>query len=126
MDKNKIMNIIRKQINSALKQTGFYRVGKGGKPEKIPGIPTDAKQMHLYRIHNALRPRGSMRKQSLSLQVYEKLVDLFQTWTDQKYGDSLPQNEAAEIILKNLSQQIDIARRQFLRQVGLDVKGLNV
>jgi hypothetical protein len=45
-------------------------------------------RVHLYNYKNVLRPRGSMKKESLGDYILERLLSYYEDWTDKKYGDN--------------------------------------
>jgi len=71
-------------------------------------------QVHLYDFRNILMPRGTMQKESLSLYISEKLQSAFDSWTDPKYGDSLPKDVVLQKMYKNLLTQVIDAWDEFI------------
>lgn len=77
----------------------------------------EMKRIHFYPIENVLRPRGGggeMQKESLSLSIYERLMGAAESWTNPEYGDSVSLTEAMEIILRNLDEEVALAKQRFI------------
>jgi hypothetical protein len=72
-----------------------------------------AKRMHLYDIRNILRPRGPMRKESLSLEIYRVLREAFEYWSRPEYGDSVTAEKLVPLLKHNLEQEVAIAWKRF-------------
>jgi len=96
----------------------FFRMHPEGGAEPIGEMPAGARRVHLYRVENVLRPRGPLRKESLSLTVLEKMVSAFQEWTDPEYGDSLEPSEAMDRIVENAREEVETAVQQFQLNPG--------
>lgn len=67
------------------------------------------KQYHLYKIENVLKPQGSLRNESLSLHILEKMKDALESWTDPKYSDSVDVDTIADMIILNLQKEVTTA-----------------
>lgn len=78
-------------------------------------IPADAVQVHLYDPENMLRPRGTLRKESLSADIQEDLKNTYEHWTDPKYGDNPPESEVVAILVRNAREEVEAAIGEFLR-----------
>jgi len=74
----------------------------------------DVKQIHLYNIDDVLKPQGSLRNESLSLAIIEKMKDAFESWTDPKYDDSVDKQTAIDMLMHNLEKEVIIATVKFL------------
>lgn len=77
-------------------------------------VPPEAKRIHLYPAEEMLAPRGSMEKESLSLELAIKLDSTWRNWTDDKYSDSLSAEAAAYQLLHNLRIEMVIATEDFI------------
>jgi hypothetical protein len=77
-------------------------------------LPDGAVKIHLYNIENVLRPRGSMKKESLSVDIKNKLDYLFHSWTDPIYEDSISEIDMIKLLHKNLIDETNIAFGKFI------------
>ena len=75
--------------------------------------PEGAKQIHLYNFEDLLRPRGSMKKESFSLETFERLKGVYEDWLDEECSDSQPAHLIAHRLLTNMKEEIDIAIKAF-------------
>jgi hypothetical protein len=48
-------------------------------------ISKGAIRIHLYSYKSVLKPRGSMKKESLGLEIYERLTSVFKDWSNPDY-----------------------------------------
>ena len=71
-------------------------------------------RFHLYDVKDVLRTRGSMRKESLSLDIHRRLISAFESWSDGEYADAVPYEELKNRILTNLRQEVDAAIEAFV------------
>lgn len=76
-------------------------------------------QIHLYHWHNVLRPRGSMKKESVGNYLYERLIDTFDVWTDDKYGDNPEVHELVKQLEINLKYEVNVALKAFRERIEL-------
>lgn len=76
-------------------------------------------RLHLYDIEYLLRPRGSLKKESLSLLLLEKLTDNFESWVDPTYGDSLSKEEAFKILKRNYIEETNLALDKLKEKFGI-------
>lgn len=74
---------------------------------------SEAVRIHLYGAQNMLKSKGTMQKESLSLKIFERLQATFESWTDHKYGDSLPPKEVLKRLKFNLNNQVASAWSEF-------------
>lgn len=81
--------------------------------EKI-SIPKGAIRIHLYSYRNVLKPRGSMKKESLGLEIYERLISVFEDWSNSNYGDNLEPDELIRQLRKNLMSEVETAWEKFI------------
>ena len=80
-------------------------------------MPPGAIKCHLGLIENTYKPRGSLKKNSLSAQLLERLESDQQFWTDESYGDSLEGHVAAERLVIGLRAEVEIAIEEFTRRI---------
>ena len=83
-------------------------------PKKKKSIPKGAIRIHLYSYHNVLKPRGSMKKESLGLSIYERLTDTYEDWTNHDYGDNPSEDELLKQLRKNLLSEVETAWDKFI------------
>lgn len=75
-------------------------------------------RIHLYDLHNILRPRGgTMQKESLGLTILERLLSVYEDWTDPEFGDNPDKDELYEIIKKNLQEEVNGALEEFTLRI---------
>lgn len=103
-------------MRSSVGQSNFFLIGKDGKTTRLEKIPEGAVRVHLYNFSNILRPRGTLQKESLSLNIYEKLTSSFKEWTDKDHGDSRLPEEVIEKLKQNLKEEVDNAFDKFLNE----------
>ena len=77
-------------------------------------IPDGTIRIHLYPYRNVLKPRGSMKKESLGLAIYERLTSNFEDWSNQKYGDNPEPDELLKLLRKNLMSEVKAAWDKFI------------
>ena len=77
-------------------------------------IPKGAIRIHLYSYRNVLKPRGSMKKESLGLEIYERLTSIFEDWSNPNYGDNPEPDELIRQLRKNLMSEVEAAREKFI------------
>jgi len=63
-------------------------------------IPKGAIRIHLYSYKNILKPRGSMKKESLGLEIYERLTSVFEDWGNKKEDKTMNHKKAAQEMIK--------------------------
>lgn len=78
---------------------------------------TEPQRVHLYPAEKMLAPRGSMEKESLSLDLAFRLGIIWLSWTDEKYSDSLSAEATAYQLISNLLKEIDLAIDDFILNV---------
>jgi len=78
-------------------------------------IPEGAIRIHLYSYHNVLKPRGSMKKESLGLSIYERLTDTYEDWTNPDHGDNPSEDELLKQLRKNLLSEVETAWDKFIK-----------
>ena len=77
----------------------------------------DAFKIHLYDVENVLRPRGHMKKESITEYILEKLEGSFESWTNKECGDNPEVSELLQLLKKNLREEIDGAWEEFLKRI---------
>lgn len=88
-------------------------------PSPVHDLPENAVRMHLYNVENLLKPRGTMQKESLSLNVSEILIDIYESWSDPNYGDSIREGYVLlHLILNNMREETDRAFAKLLDHVA--------
>jgi len=83
-------------------------------PKENKSIPKGAIKIHLYPYRNVLKPRGSMKKESLGLAIYERLKSTFEDWTDPDYGDNPNEEELLKQLRENLLSEVETAWDKFI------------
>ena len=63
-------------------------------------IPDGAIRIHLYPCRNVLKPRGSMKKESLGLVIYDRLISTFEDWENKKEETIMNHKKAAQEMIK--------------------------
>ncbi len=77
-------------------------------------IPDGTIRIHLYSYHNVLKPRGSMKKESLGNSIYERLTDTYEDWTNPDHGDNPSEDELLKQLRKNLLSEVEAAWEKFI------------
>jgi hypothetical protein len=97
----------------------WFQIDEKGNTHDVPDLQTkDGVPIHLYNFSNVLRPRGGkLQKESLSLTIYEKLQSYFESWTNQKYGDSRPTKVVIAQLRENLLEETTTAYDRFLESL---------
>lgn len=78
------------------------------------------KQIHLYPVKNILKPRGSMKKESLGLSLLERLSNIFESWTGEKYADAPNTEDLIKIMEQNLHSETEAAWQAFMEKYGIE------
>lgn len=81
-------------------------------------IPKGAVRIHLYNSNNVLMSRGSMKKESVGIYLYEKLKGSYEDWSDPKYGDNPSEEELLNNLRKNLDHEVECAWQALLSDIG--------
>lgn len=81
-------------------------------------VPKQSRWIHSYPAERMLAPRGSMEKESLSLELAQRLQRTWATWTDDKYSDSLSAEVAAMHLMTNLAHEVNAAIEDFAKGVA--------
>lgn len=76
-------------------------------------IPKGAVRLHLYRFEDVLRPRGTMKKESLGAYILERLEGAFEQWSNGEYGDNPEVTMLFQHLHKNLMEEVQNAWREF-------------
>ncbi len=82
--------------------------------KKKNSIPDGAIRIHLYSYRNVLKPRGSMKKESLGLEIYDRLKSTFEDWSNPDYGDNPEPDELLKQLRKNLLSEVENAWEKFI------------
>jgi hypothetical protein len=77
------------------------------------------KQIHLFNSKNMLMPRGSMEKESIGLDILDRLSSSYESWTNPKYADNPSKAEVLEILYKNMMNETCNAWELFLDEIGV-------
>ncbi len=77
-----------------------------------------AKEVHLFGPDNLLMPRGSMEKESIGLDILDRLTSSYEHWTNPKYADNPEKAEILEILYRNLMNETCNAWEAFVEGVG--------
>jgi len=85
---------------------------------KSPELPPGAVRVHLTRNENVLRGRGPLRKESLSLTIFEWMESAYEHWTDPKYGDNPSPNITRKRLIDNARSETELAIAEFIRRYG--------
>lgn len=80
-------------------------------------IPKNAVKVHLYNIENVLRPRGHMKKESVSEYIMDRLMGAFESWSDDQHGDNPEIDTLLRLLQKNLKEEVDGAWIEFLKRI---------
>jgi len=72
-------------------------------------IPAGARRIHLYNVENVLMPRGSMQKESIGPYLLEKLIDIYESWTDEEFGDNPSEEILIKLMKDNLREETKLA-----------------
>lgn len=80
----------------------------------------ELKRLHMLPIAAVFRPRGTMGKNSLSLELYQRLKGELAYWTNPKYADSVSEGEAREKLVAAMRQQVEAAITKFQEESGDD------
>ena len=75
-------------------------------------------KVHMYNVENVLRPRGHMKKESISEYIIERLMSSFESWTNKEYGDNINPDELLQLLKKNLKEEIDGAWDEFINRTN--------
>lgn len=76
------------------------------------------KQVHLGSVEHILKPRGSMKKESIGLYILERLEANFEHWSNPKYSDNPDLGALLFHLKSNLDSECHTAWNRFLKQVN--------
>jgi len=85
---------------------------------KVDQLPPDAKKVHLIPYQSALKPRGSMAKNSLGLYIFMKLMSAYESWTNPNYYDNPEETVLVRTLVDNVKNEVDAAIRTFLETIN--------
>jgi hypothetical protein len=74
-----------------------------------------AKQVHLIGCGRTLKPRGSLKKESIGLTILERLLTNFEHWTNPKYSDNPDVGTLLSYLKSNLDSEVSAAWNEFLK-----------
>ena len=86
--------------------------------KKIKKMNEKVIRVHLYPFGNILRPRGIMKKESVGLDIYERLMSAWREWTDSNYGDNPDEIELVHKLFYNLHEEVNQAWNKFIVTKG--------
>jgi hypothetical protein len=87
----------------------------------VSEIPAGAMRVHMVHVNDVWKPRGSLKKNSLSADLLERLESLQVSWTDECYGDGFVDDlEAADKLIAGLRSEVEVAIEEFKRRVCPD------
>lgn len=75
-------------------------------------------KVHLYDVTDVLKPRGSMKKESIGAYLLQRLEDAHESWTDKSYGDIPTEDELRVLLVNNLNSEVTSALDTFRRNLG--------
>ena len=76
-------------------------------------LPKDAVRIHPYRFEDILRPRGTMKKESLGEHILERLEGAYEQWSNGEYGDNPEVTVLLQYLHQNLMGEVQNAWREF-------------
>jgi len=85
-------------------------------------LPKGAIEIHFGSYENVLRPRGSMKKESLGGYIAGYLTGEFKHWTDSRYGDNPKVEALIEKLRFNLDSEVKAAWQEFIQGVRKEEK----
>jgi hypothetical protein len=80
--------------------------------------PSTMRRVHRYDWRDVLRPRGEMAEESLSLEIFNQMVAVYETWTDSAYGDLPDLPELRGQIIHNARDAVEEAIEAFAKRFG--------
>jgi len=83
----------------------------------IKALPPGAVQVHFGSIETTWKPRGSLEKNSLSLDLLNRLRSKLDCWTSEEYGDSLEWEDAAAKLVESLREEVEAAIEEFVESI---------
>lgn len=101
-----------------MRENKYFKIEDGKAIPVTEADLRDAKRIHLTNVSDILRPRGTLKKDSLSLYLFEKLISEYEYWTDPEYSDNPPVGKLIELLLKNLSDEVSFASIEFLKELA--------
>ena len=78
-----------------------------------------AVRVHPYSYKNVLKPRGSMKKESLGEYILERLLTYYEDWTNEEYGDNPNQATLLQFLQDNLRDEVAEAWKEFLKRINV-------
>jgi len=80
-----------------------------------------AVQIHLYEFSNVLRPRGHMKKESIGVDILDRLMGAYESWTDKKYGDNPDTTTLLKLLRRNMEEEMEGAWKEFIDELDIGV-----
>ena len=77
-----------------------------------------SKRVHLVGCDRALKPRGSLKKESIGLIILERLLSNFEHWTNPKYSDKPDIGVLLSYLKSNLDSEVQAAWNEFLKMAN--------
>jgi len=81
--------------------------------DKYGHMPPTARRVHILPPEGALRPRGTLQKNSLSAEILQKLQDAHTTYTDPEFSDSLENDAVIGVLEQNLEEEVRAALQAY-------------
>jgi len=91
-----------------LSKADFERLKKEGRIEKV----------HFIDPKFILKPRGSMKKESLGLYIFDRLQCAYESWSDPSYSDNPDIGSLLFHLKENLESECQVAWNEFLKMVN--------
>lgn len=76
------------------------------------------KQIHIYNSSDVLRPRGHLKKESIGLDIRERLMSVYESWTDKKYSDNPDKATLLKTLKRNMEEEVEGAWEVFIEQIA--------
>jgi hypothetical protein len=80
-------------------------------------MPQTIVKIHLLNYKDILKPRGSMKKESLGLYIKEKMTSNYEHFTNPEYGDNPDVEDLIHQLGVNAITEVMEAIRQFENEV---------
>ncbi len=78
----------------------------------------EAKRVHFISPDKTLKPRGSLKKESIGLVILERLLSNFEHWSDPSYSDNPDIGALLYYLKDNLDSEVSAAWNEFLKMVN--------
>ena len=77
-----------------------------------------ARKVHLINADRILKPRGSLKKESIGLVILERLLSNFEHWNNPSYSDNPDVGALLYHLKNNLDSEVSAAWNEFLKMVN--------